>query len=289
VLLGTWLAADCVPGRAGSILEQQQLPAGSSAAAVLAAARAMAAHHFGEAAAARVPGALPGGPAKELLIYDYGNERRGGEVVSGGALAYWDGQNVVGLVEVNTTESGGGASQIPYHPIEPAHVTAVQALAATIPHVAVSDSRVQARLLSAPSSGQATVMAANRWDSDAEVVLRVALDGRQVRLPSRGSVSLPAGAAMLMPIGYQLGNGVQILIATAQLTGAEVSGYNATLDLWTPAGGEATVRLPAPPISVTLDGKPVTAERRGRRTVRVTIPAGDHELTLDWQRLGRFG
>ena len=112
----------------------------------------------------------------------------GGDVISGGALAYWDGQNVVGMVEVNTTESGQAVTQIPYHPIEPAHVAAVQALAATTPHVAVSDSRVQARLLSAPAGGAATVMAANRWDSDCKVVLHVSLGGRRLRLPSRGSL-----------------------------------------------------------------------------------------------------
>src|SRR5581483_48370 len=34
VLLGTWLAADAVPGRAGSILQSQALPSGSSNPAV---------------------------------------------------------------------------------------------------------------------------------------------------------------------------------------------------------------------------------------------------------------
>src|SRR5207302_1374298 len=113
-----------VAGRAGAILEQQQLPAGSSGAAVIAAARAIAVRRFGADAAALLPDVLPGGAARELLVYDYGNERRGGEVISGGALAHWDGQNVVGLLEVNTTESGRAAAQIPYHPIQPAHVAA---------------------------------------------------------------------------------------------------------------------------------------------------------------------
>ena len=265
VLLGTWLAADCVAGRAGSILDEEQLPSGASDAAIAAAARAMASKRLGPRAAALVPESPPGGSAQELLIYDYGNERRGGDVISGGALAYWDGQNVVGMVEVNTTESGQAVTQIPYHPIEPAHVAAVQALAATTPHVAVSDSRVQARLLSAPAGGAATVMAANRWDSDCKVVLHVSLGGRRLRLPSRGSLSLPAGTAMLMPIGYELGPGVTLVHATAQLTGAELGARSVTLHTWTPAGGEVVVRLP-------------------RRTVRLEVPAGDHTLSLGWRR-----
>jgi hypothetical protein len=261
VLLGTWLAADCVTGRAGSILEEQQLPSGASNAVITAAAQAMASKRLGARAASLVPDSLPGGSPQQLLIYEYGNERRGGDIISGGALAYWDGQNVVGMVEVNTTESGRAASQIPYHPIEPAHIAAVQALAATAPHVAVSDSRVQARLLAAPVPGAATVMAANRSDADSQVVLRVALDDRRLRLPSRGSLSLPAGTAVLMPIGYELGHGVTLAHATVQLTGAEVGARSVSLHVWTPAGGEVVVRLP-------------------RRTVRLEVPAGDHTLTL---------
>ena len=282
LLLGTWLAADCVPGRAGAILESQQLPSGTSEAAALAAARTMASRRLGGGAAPLVPNLLPGGPARELLVYDYANERRGGEVISGGALAYWDGQNVVGLVELNTTTSGRGLTRIPYHPLEPAHVRAVTALAAVQPHVAVSDRRVQARLLTARPSGTATVMAANRWDREVRVVLETEVDGRRFRLPSRGSLSLPAGTGLLVPIGYELGRGVRLVQATAQLTGFTMAGRRAILELWAPAGGEAVVKLPSPPASARLDGRSVAIERRGRGIVRVRIPSGDHRLSLSW-------
>jgi len=139
-------------------------------------------------------------------------------------------------------------------------------------------------VLSAPGSGTATVMAANRWDSDAKVVLRIALGGRRIRLPSRGRLSLPAGTAMLMPIGYELGKGVSIPSAAAQLTGAQLGKRSVTLDLWAPAGGEVTVKLPAAPASVKLDGKPVGAERVRPRVVRIAIPTGDHQLVLVWRQ-----
>jgi beta-galactosidase len=284
LLLGTWLAADCVPGRAGSILEQQQLSSGTSNTAVAAAARAMAAKRMGTRAAELVSDSQPTGQARELLVYEYGNERRGGDVIAGGALAYWDGQNVVGMVEVNTTESGQAVAQIPYHPIEPEHVTAVRSLAATTPHVSVSDPRVQARLLTSPTPGTATVMAANRWDSDAKVVLQVRLDGRHIRLPATGSLTLPAGTAILLPIGYEVGHGVTIASATVQLTGASVSARAVTLGLWTPAGGELTIQLPAPPTSAELDGKSVHTTRHGHHAARVSVPAGGHELALTWTK-----
>ena len=282
VLLGTWLAADCVPGRAGAILEQQQLASGSSNEAVIAAGKALACKRLGAAATGLVSGPLPGGQPQELIVYDYGNERRGGDVISGGALAYWDGQNVVGLVEVDTTETGPAATQIPYHPIEPAHVAAAQALAALTPHVAVSDERVQARLLTAPSPGAATVMAANRWDSDANVVIKLSLDGRRLRLPRTGSLALPAGASVLLPIGYELGHGVTVVNATVQLTGATLSAHGVTLDLWTPAGGEIAVALTSSGASGTLDGKPLGLGRHGPLTVEAAIPPGDHVLALSW-------
>jgi Glycosyl hydrolases family 35 len=288
VLLGTWLAADSAPGRAGAILESQQISSGSSNASIRAAARALASKRLGAEAAALVTDApLQGGQPQELIVYDYGNERRGGDVISGGVLAYWDGENVVGMVEVNTTEGGQGASQFPYHPIESSHITAIKALAATTPQVTVSDSRVQARLLSAPSAGTATVMAANRWDTDANAVISVEVDGHRIRLPHTGSLKLPAGTAVLLPIGYELGQGVKIAGATAQLTGAALNAHDVTLELWSPAGGEVTVELPATPTSVAIDGKPIGTGRRADGTVRVRIPAGDHELALAWRQPGR--
>jgi hypothetical protein len=287
LLLGTWLAADCVPGRAGSILEQQQLSSGASNSAVAGAARKMADKRLGAHAAELVSESQPTGNAQELLIYEYGNERRGGDVISGGAMAYWDGQNVVGMVEVNSTESGQAVAQIPYHPIEPAHVTAIKSLAATTPHISVSDPRGQARLLTAPTPGTATVMAANRWDTDAKVVLEVRLNGRRIRLPSTGSLTLPAGTAVLLPIGYELGHGVTIVGATVQLTGASMSSHGATLELWTPAGGTVAIRLPGAAASITLDGKPLVAHRRSGRTLEMSVPAGDHQLHLTWGRKRR--
>jgi hypothetical protein len=284
LLLGTWLAADCVPGRAGAVLASQQLPAGASEPQVIAAARALVAEHLGAQGAALVPEALPGGPAQELLIYDYSNERRGGEVISGGALAYWDGANVVGMLELNTTASGLGFTQVPYHPIEPAHLAAVRELAALTPHVSSSEARVQARLLEGPARGTATVMAANRWYGDLRTVLRVKADGRRLRLPSRGTLALPAATGILMPIGYELGHGVRILAATAQLTGFEASAEGSVLELWSPAGGEAIVELPGAPGAATLDGRPLALARRGARTLRAAIPAGDHTLRLGWAR-----
>ena len=144
----------------------------------------------------------------------------------------------------------------------------------------VTDPRVQARLLTAPNPGTATVMAANRWDTDAKVVLQVRLEGRRIRLPASGSLALPAGTAILMPIGYELGHGVTIVLATVQLTGASVSARGVTLELWTPAGGELTIELPEPLASATLDGKSLGTRHSGGRTVQVSVPAGDDELAL---------
>jgi hypothetical protein len=127
-------------------------------------------------------------------------------------------------------------------------------------------------------------MAANRWDTDAKVVLQVRLDGRHIRLPTTGSLTLPAGTAMLLPIGYELGHGVTIASAAVQLTGASVSARAVTLELWTPAGGEVTIQLPEPLRSAELDGKPVQARRHGHHAVRVSVPAGDHELALAWTK-----
>src|SRR5205823_14167429 len=97
------------------------------------------------------------------------------------------------------------------------------------------------------------------------------------------SLTLPAGTAVLLPIGYELGHGVTIVGATVQLTGASMSSHGATLELWTPAGGELTVALPGPPRSTILDGKRRQPKYRARNTVQLGVPAGDHELALTWK------
>jgi hypothetical protein len=280
VLLGTWLAADWVPGRASTILEEQSVPSSSSSSQTTVLARDMARRRFGHEAAAMV-GPLPGS-AQELIVYAYENQRRGGDVVSGGAMGYWDGENVVGLFELNSTGSAPGLSQIPYHPIESDTIRAALELASVRPHVRASDRRVQARLLTGPVPGSATVMAANRWSDPVRVRLTASVGGRDIRLPRAGLLTLPPGTAMLLPIGYPVGGGVTVRQATAQLTGARVQGHEATLELWSAAGGEAIVELPGLAAAAWLDGQRMVPER-ARRVIHVTIPAGDHTLIVQWR------
>lgn len=263
LLLGTWLAADWVPGRGNAILEEQSLPSPASSAQVIELGRTLARRRLGDRAAELVSGPLPGGSAQDLILYAYENQRRGGDVISGGALAYWDGQNVVGLVEVNTTETGPVASRIPYHPIEPATISAARELAAVRPHVEVSDGRVQARLLAALEPGTATVVAANRWAEPVRFTLSTTVDGKRIRLPLDGAITLPASTAMLLPIGYRLGAGVTLLQASAQLLGAHITPRRVRLEFWSPGGGEAAVRLP--------DG----------RTVHLRLEPGERSVVLE--------
>jgi hypothetical protein len=85
-----------------------------------------------------------------------------------------------------------------------------------------------------------------------------------------------------MPIDYEIASGVTIVDATVQLTGAKVRTHGVTLELWTPAGGELKMQLPARPTSATLDGKPLSI-RRVDRILRARIPAGDHQLALTYK------
>ncbi|MHB1488172.1 MAG: beta-galactosidase [Acidimicrobiales bacterium] len=292
VLLGTWLAADSVPGRAGAIIDEEPvpatagLPAALAEAAVVAQARRLAASRLGPAAAAMVPAALPGGQAEQLLVYAYTNQRRGGEYISGGALAYWNGEHVVGLVEVNSALTATPVQLLPYRPPGPAHVAGAQALAGVTPQVVVSDLRVQARILDAPGAATATVVANNRWGSDVAVVLTTTVDGMEVRLPSTGHYTLPAETGVLLPIGYPVGSEVIVTQATVQLTGAAASGDSATVEVWAPSVGEVVVRLPSALTAATLDGEPVTATAAGRGTMRILVPAGDHTIALSWEAHG---
>jgi len=292
VLLGTWLAADSPAGREGTILEEESLPVpvGGSGPAIALAER-LAATHFGPAAAALaapaaaalIPELLPGGPATSVLVYLYTNERRAGEFICGGVVAYSNGDQTFGLVEVNTTDLELTVSPFPYHPVLPSHVRAVQVLAGVAPHVSVTDLRVQARILDAPVAGGSTVMATNRYPDPVDVVLTTTVAGREVRLPSVGSLTLPAGTGILLPVGYPLGHGVRVVQASVQLSGAAVAAPTATLDVWSPSGGEILVALPGALAGATLDGKAVAASSLPDRVVRVVVPAGDHTLVLRWK------
>lgn len=288
VLLGTWLAADSVPGRAGAIIDEESvpatpgLPAAVAEAAVVAQARQLAASRLGPAAAAMVPTVLPGGPAEKLLVYAYTNQRRGGEYISGGSLAYWNGEHVVGLVEINSALTATPVRLLPYRPAGPAHVASARALAGVTPQVEVSDLRVQARVLDAPGAATATVVANNRWDSDVAVVLTTTVGGVQVRLPTTGQYELPANTGVLLPIGYPVGTEVVVTQATVQLTDAAASGKTATLGVWAPSAGEIVVRLASALASAGIDGKPVAATPTGSGTMRILVPAGDHTITLIW-------
>ncbi|HVA59285.1 MAG TPA: beta-galactosidase [Mycobacteriales bacterium] len=282
LLLGSWLAADSIPGRAGSVLQTQALPTPIGAPA---AARALAEQFLGPAVVALVPNTFPGGPAQTLLVYDYTNERRGGEVITGGALAYWDGEQVVGLAELNTTQTGGGASRLPFRPVQEAHLEVIRALANVHPQIQSSDARVQARILDAPTSGTATVMAANRGDTPVETVLTTTLSGKVIRLPTEGTLRLPPATAVLLPLGYELAPGVVVEQSSAQLVSADPGPGSITLRLWAPAGGELVIRLPASPDRATLGGRAIALSPQGRPPgglVRIALPAGDLVLELTW-------
>ncbi|MGH9307381.1 MAG: beta-galactosidase [Acidimicrobiales bacterium] len=282
VLLGAWLAADSPTGREFSILQQEPVPSGlGQLLDEVVALRAMAVTWFGPAAAELIPDLLPGGPAKSLIAYIYPNQRRYGEFVSGGVLAYSNGDQAIGLVEINTTDTGLGITPFPYHPIEAAHVAAAQGLSQVTPGVRVSDLRVQARILDAPIPGAATVMAANRWPDPLEVVLSTTVDGHRFTLPSTGALTLPGDTGLLMPIGYPLGGGAMVVQATAQVTGFSQMASQVTVELWSPSGGEAIFSLPSGLTGATIDGRSLTVGL-GSRVVTVSMPAGDHTLVLRW-------
>lgn len=160
-------------------------------------------------------------------------------------LATWNGTRVTGLAELNTAETAPTpVSTFPDHPIEGEHVSAIRRLAVVRPQVTVSDDRVQARVVDAPDAGTATVSAVNRSDAAVAVVLQVTVRGRKIRLPSYGSIPLPAGAAILLPIGYPVGAGARVRQAGCQLVDAQVSGGEIHLSVWSPAGGEVLLDLP---------------------------------------------
>lgn len=297
VLLGSWLAADSVPERAGEVLEQQPLPTAPALPATaddrrtqaerqtsakkqvaadhqtgeltpaerqsatddqtLAAARALAKRHFGVSLAEALPTVLPGGPAQTLIIYDYTNQRRGGEYIAGGAIAYWNGEHVVGLAELNTALTEAPIQILPYRPADTSHVRAAQALAGVHPQVGVTDLRIQARVLDAAEPAVATVVANNRFADDVDVVLTTTVGGRPVRLPTVGSYRIPAKTGVVLPVGYPLGHEVTVVQATAQLLSAETSPGSVVLRVWTPSPGEVVLHLPAHPETISVNGRAV--------------------------------
>ena len=300
-LLGSWPAADSVPGRASNVFELQQLPASSSSMAAAAAARRLARKHLGKAAAAKVSNSLQragAGPPEYLVVYDYPNERRGGEVLAGGTIAYWDGRDIVPVVELNSAEQpvsegvapqGASARVPPYRPLTQAHLDLVRRLHGHAPVVRSSDPRAQVRILDCSAQSAATVAVLNRFLSDIETVLETEVGGRLVRLPTRGKLHLPAGSNLLLPIAYELGPGVRIRQSTMQLLGHRLGRRKLALELYSPAGGELILALPARVTEARAGSRHVAVQqsRRGRRMlVRLVLPSGEHTLQLRWTSRG---
>ena len=281
ILLGTWPAADSIPGREGDVFEIQPVASGTGGSGPSAAeiARALAAKHWNSSIAAHLdltspPGA---GSPQQVIVFDYSNERRGGEVLTGGTIAYWDGENVVPIADINAGTPTPALTTPPFRPIEPGHLAMARALQGEPPTCLVSDHRLQARLLVAGQGGGATISVVNRYTVDVQGTVTVKLGARRIEL----AVKLPAGEAMLLALGWTLHPGVVISHATVQLLDAEVSGSQLSLSLESPAGGELVAELPQPVRAATLDDRPAAARRAGR-TVRLSLPAGEHELRLRW-------
>jgi hypothetical protein len=259
ILLGTWPAADSVPGREGDVFEIQQVGSSSSGAGGAAdIARSMAARHWGEATAAQIATTLPAGAgqAQEVIVFDYSNERRGGEVITGGTIAYWDGENVVPIADVNAATPTPEVTTPPFRPIEPAHLAVARALQGSEPACAASDHRLQARLLLAADGNGATVSVVNRYGTDAAGTLDIRHGGRRTRL----AVKLPAATAMLLPLEWRIGRGVVVRHATVQILGATVTRSAIELSVTSPAGGEVVLQ----------DG----------HASRIAVPAGERELRI---------
>lgn len=337
ILLGSWPAADSIPGRAGVILDVEQVPQGGDARE---SARALVARRAGRAAAASLrlasPTALAGaGEAEYLILYYYSNERRGGEVITGGIVAYWDGDNVVPLGGFNAAAGGergaplivpsiggvgrggvnrglplerpsiggvgrGSGSPLPegfepdlppFRPIVPAHLELARRLHRRSPAARVSDPRVEVRVLDAGES--TTVTAANLYPEDARATIALEAGARAIRLPERGQLILPAREHVIMPIAYELGHGARIAQATAQLLDYASEPGEASLTLYTPAGGELIVELPGMLRAARIAGRVVTVgvTRPGTTgsRVRLTLPAGEQQVGLTWMAPRRSG
>lgn len=264
LVIGGWLAADSVIGRGGEVFDSAAIPESADPlAAVTTAGAALAEKAFGglaPAVAGLLGEPLPGGAPQEAIVYAYTNQRRGGEVVSGGVLAYFDGERSVGLVEVNTTTEAAGVARFPYHPVLPKHVDAVRRLIGRPPRVRVNDPHVQARVLDGPAGagGPATVVLVNRWPQRASVRVRVRAAGRDVRM----SVRLPATTGLACPVGWPLPHGWMLQQASASLTGIDRADGVLRLRFFAPAGGTA-----------------VLSRNSMRRRLRLRV--GEHWVVLD--------
>ena len=292
-LIGTWLAADSVAGRIGDALAVQDLSTGTPADG----ARSLLGNVWPPAVTAQVNATPPpraGTPAKAIL-FDYTNERRGGEVITGGTAAYWDGENVAAFAEINLANTvpvaGSSEPQVtqpPFRPVTPAHLTVARALHGRPPACDPSDLRAQCRLLRdgdgdgdrARGSNAATVSLVNRYDDDLALSVNVRIGRRAHRLPSTGTLKLPAGEALLLPIAYELRPGLVVDYATVQLVATELAHDELQLTVTSFGGGELSLRLPGRCTTATLDGHPIAAAHQSRLVV--TAPAGTHELTVRW-------
>jgi hypothetical protein len=234
LLLGTWPVADSVTGRIGDVLDIEDAPTAD------------------------------GQPPQKTIVFDYTNERRGGEVISGGTLAHWDGENVTATgPEINTATGEPIGPPVPTRPIGAAHRALARALHGRAPDCVASDRHAQARVLQARAGGAATVSVVNRYEIDVACSIRTRNAGRAARLPLEGKLRLPAGTAMLLPLDYDLGGGVVVEQATVQLVEAEVEQRRARFVVTSPAGGELVLRLPGRPRLTKVDVAP------GRQSVDV--------------------
>jgi Glycosyl hydrolases family 35 len=297
-LLGTWPVADSVPGRASNVFELQQLSSSSSPAEVADRARRLAHERLGEAAAARVGQTLgrPGaGQPQYLVIYDYPNERRGGEVVTGGTIAYWDGYDIVPVVELNSAEQpvsegvvpeGAGVRVPPYRPLTAAHLRLMRRVQGRPAHATTSDSRVQVRVLDCRRPRATTLAVLNRFPDEVRTVIQTSAGGRAIRLPSTGALRLPARSSLLLPVDYQLRRGVTIIQSTLQLLGHRLGGHELELELYSPGGGELILSLPARVRAAKAGARRVAVQqsyRSGQARARVELGPGEHRLTLAWR------
>jgi glycosyl hydrolase family 35 len=297
-LLGTWPVADSVPGRASNVFELQQLSSSASPAQVADRARRLAHERLGAAAAARVGPTLdrPGaGQPQYLVVYDYPNERRGGEVVTGGTVAYWDGEDIVPVVELNSAEQpvsegvvpeGAAVRVPPYRPLTAAHLRVIRRIQGGPPHARTNDSRVQVRVLDCRRPRATTLAVVNRFPDEVRTVIETRSGGRAIRLPSTGTLRLPARSSLLMPVDYRLRRGVTITQSTLQLLGHKVRGRELELELYSPAGGELILSLPARVRSAKAGSQRVAVQqsfRSGRVQARIELGPGEHRVTLTWR------
>jgi hypothetical protein len=289
ILLGTWPAADSVPGRIGDALEVQDVPDSGGQGAAAALALRMATSRYGAGAARALDTSPPpdAGPPQKVIVFDYTNQRRGGEVIAGGTVAYWDGQNVAPLGDINlgptTPVIGTSRPEVtrpPYRPVTAAHTRMARALHGHRATCAVSDNRAQVRVLRARDSGAATVSVVNRYDTDIEVAITVSHEGSNVRLPRAGKMKLPAHEALLLPLDYDLAPNLTIEQATVQVLGAKVARRILTLQVVSPGGGELVMHLPSRLTGATIDGRRAHAARR--KDIRLAVPAGTRRVQLHW-------